>query len=675
MYALGTTQLGTGLSVGTWQELALIRVGSTLYFYHNGIMTGSASLSSVLGNSLTFHFGGGSKAYGMLDELRVLDFAYVTDGKRYSPSVVPFDTNQVLVLPQAQNHIVVEEIPGTDDVVIHHKELVDQYWEFTYQKDPLIKLDFTGLSGNPNITFATPSGFYGDYAYWITTRNDFSSSGVSPSICYSDSSEYTYSSSSGITFKAALSSNYIDCVSIDYVLHCGYLRSGEHNPFIFAINRVGTGSGRQYKFSFNKTYYAFVIFDDGSSASVPFSFSSSGSYPVSVTKTLKSKGNKSFSFVFRAHYADYETISFYGNATIKYLEFTEGAVNPHQYVYDYYEWDEIIPGTEYVPGQDYYENLIEPNTAAIQTDIPVRGYTVGGVRPTFPQRGDVWMPVEGSRISGVQVYNGRAWEETNARWWTGSRWIPIYAFDIYTLADMWDVGTQDGSDIIPPITSENSFWNWWQKQWLDFRAWMEQNGGTGTGPGTVYPDQGTCEHTHVEQVLTPPTCTTTGTGLYVCTKCGDSYVQTIPATGHDWLMEDSILDELDEDGAVVEPGYDLYRCSVCGEEYKDFSRTGPPGETDSSSLVQLIQHLFETLGELVGSLISWVLDLGATAMEGFAKVGEFFEKTAGEIEEFGGDFAAFLGSFFGIIPPELMSILSLAVLLLGLGLFIRHVLL
>ncbi len=385
------------------------------------------------------------------------------------------------------------------------------------------------------------------------------------------------------------------------------------------------------------------------------------------------------SFISGASSYPYRTLqgfSLRGSSGIKYLEITPGSVpNPHQYVYDYYEWDEVIPGTEYVPGQDYYVNLIEPNTAAIQTDIPIKGYTVGGVRPTFPERGNVWMPVEGSRISGVQIYNGRAWEETNARWWTGSRWIPIYAFDIVTLADMWDVGTQDGTDVIPPITSESGFWRWWQTQWLDFRAWMEKNNSPGSGPGTVYPDQTTCEHTHVEQVLTQPTCTTTGTGLYICTKCGDSYVQSIPANGHDWLMEDSILDELDEDGAVIEPGYDLYRCSICGELYKDFARTGPPGETDRSSLVQLIQNLFQSLGKLVGDLISWILDLGATAMDGFGKVGQFFADTAAQIKEFGGEFAAFLGSFFGIIPSELMTVLSLAVLLFGLGLFIRHVLL
>lgn len=326
----------------------------------------------------------------------------------------------------------------------------------------------------------------------------------------------------------------------------------------------------------------------------------------------------------------------------------------------------------------YSSDELQPNTAAIQSAIPVKGYTVGGVRPTFPERGDVWMPVEGSRISGVYIYNGQAWEETNARYWTGKRWIPIYAFDLVTLQDMWDVGSSTGEDILPSITSEYGFWNWWKSQWLEFRQWLADNlGGSGGGGGSiVFPPPSECEHTYSEKILTSPTCTQKGTALYVCTKCGDSYTDTIDASGHDWIMKESIPDELDEEtGEILVSGYDLYRCSICGEEYKDFARTGPPGSEGGSTLAELIQQLFGSLGDLVGSLIDWILDLGKEAMEGFGSLGEFFQEKAEEVQGFGGEYVGFLGVFFEAIPSDIKTCISLALLLFGLTLFVRKVIL
>lgn len=59
-----------------------------------------------------------------------------------------------------------------------------------------------------------------------------------------------------------------------------------------------------------------------------------------------------------------------------------------------------------------------------------------------------------------------------------------YAFDMDTLADLWDIA--DGGDAITPITTESGFWNWWKAQWLDFRSWLSTHGIGGSGT-TVNP--------------------------------------------------------------------------------------------------------------------------------------------------------------------------------------------
>ena len=88
------TTLGP-LSIGSWQELAIVRDSGTLYYYHNGLCVGSTSNVSVLGNVLTFNFGTTSRSYSMLDELRVLNFPLAENGASYSCTTVPYDTSVI----------------------------------------------------------------------------------------------------------------------------------------------------------------------------------------------------------------------------------------------------------------------------------------------------------------------------------------------------------------------------------------------------------------------------------------------------------------------------------------------------------------------------------------------------------------------------------------------------
>ena len=108
LYSLASTKLSTGLSVGTWQELALVRDNGTLYMYHNGVKIGSTSMTSVLTNEIVFYFGANSRAYSMLDEMRFVNFAIAKKGAAYTPTSVPYDTNSVLVLPDGAEPVADE---------------------------------------------------------------------------------------------------------------------------------------------------------------------------------------------------------------------------------------------------------------------------------------------------------------------------------------------------------------------------------------------------------------------------------------------------------------------------------------------------------------------------------------------------------------------------------------
>lgn len=404
------------LPLGNWIELALIRHNGTLYFYLNGVKVSTLSGPGMM-RQISFSFGTSSRAYSMLDELRVIDFARATDGVSYTPSAVPYDTNLVLTLP------------GEEAVV-------DEYWQYTSPNNlferPLFTDDGDYSSIPTNRTVGT----------WCFTRD---SSTMSVSL---DNSCLTISGgSSPIGMATTGTGNFVSAYGFYYQL---YEHGSSHSDYAPGI----TSSTRALTFS--------VVSTDGVIYSFPFTYGSSASQQASFdwgrlhyARGSDSAGDSSY-FIFITPAAG-KSIS------IAYMELVAGSTAQVK--------------AEHITTA-YDLTKLKPNTAAVQTDIPVHGYTVGGVRPTFPVRGDVWFGVTNGRVSTVQVYTGSAWTSSNARWWTGERWIPIYAFDIFTLEDCWDIA--DGDDVITPIESDTAGWNWWKKAWTDFRSWLGGVFGGGT---------------------------------------------------------------------------------------------------------------------------------------------------------------------------------------------------
>jgi len=66
-------------------------------------------------------------------------------------------------------------------------------------------------------------------------------------------------------------------------------------------------------------------------------------------------------------------------------------------------------------------------------------------------------------------------------------------------------------------------------------------------------------HSYTSSVTTAATCTTDGVMTYTCT-CGNSYTESIPATGHDY---EAVVTA----PTCTEKGYTTYTCKNCGESY------------------------------------------------------------------------------------------------------------
>ena len=69
------------------------------------------------------------------------------------------------------------------------------------------------------------------------------------------------------------------------------------------------------------------------------------------------------------------------------------------------------------------------------------------------------------------------------------------------------------------------------------------------------------------------TCTTDGIEVSVCSRCGDTKQETVPALGHKWNDDGDVFDD-------CEGQYVLYTCQNCGETYKEYTGLGEVTEHD-----------------------------------------------------------------------------------------------
>lgn len=119
--------------------------------------------------------------------------------------------------------------------------------------------------------------------------------------------------------------------------------------------------------------------------------------------------------------------------------------------------------------------------------------------------------------------------------------------------------------------------------------------------------------------------------------------ETIPANGHSWVVDHTVLTEYDTEGNLVQQGYTIYKCSVCGEQYKDIDSTGPPpsggggGNDDSDSGV---------ISEII------------------ARLKAIYDEISETVQGFFGQFTDFLKAVFPFLPEEFFTILLLGAILM-----------
>lgn len=300
--------------------------------------------------------------------------------------------------------------------------------------------------------------------------------------------------------------------------------------------------------------------------------------------------------------------------------------------------------TAYTPSSSPYDtnkvlalpdNLVA-NTIYVKHLTPIKNHRIGGVRPSNPETGFFYVPLYDDYTGGQpQLYDGSNWVNVDAVVYDGKTIKDVKGFKFSPVGSSPDVD-------------------------IDAKPERPEKPGDNVDPET-------CKHEWKETDRTPATCSAPGSVESTCSKCQKTKTESLPKLGHTWEVKQSVQTSYDENGNIVTQGFTIYRCSVCGEEYKDIDGSGPPsgstttpgdgGEEEEGFLSWLLRKIGELLGAIGGGIIELLkATLGKILDSLISLVTMALDKLTQLVDLFG-SFGDALGVLWTWLPPEIMLVL------------------
>ena len=284
----------------------------------------------------------------------------------------------------------------------------------------------------------------------------------------------------------------------------------------------------------------------------------------------------------------------------------------------------LVNTSSYTPSSQPYDtnmvlalpDTLQPMTIYVRHQTPVNGWRIGGVRPSAPATGFFYLPLY-SDYTGAQP-----------QLYDGSNWVDVDA-----------VVSADGTAVVSVIGYKFTPAGGASDVDPDLQPGRPSHGSE---------DVTNCQHDWVETSRTDATCEGNGSIEYECSKCKLTKSQLIAATGHVWVASGTVATEYDENGNVVTQGYTLYRCSVCGTEYRDTDGSGPPSKEDDSEdgiLKKLFGGLFGIIESIIGGLLDGLISLVTSVVERLSSIVNLF-----------GSFGESLSVLWSWLPSEIVTL-------------------
>lgn len=272
------------------------------------------------------------------------------------------------------------------------------------------------------------------------------------------------------------------------------------------------------------------------------------------------------------------------------------------------------------------------NTIYARHSTPVSAWRVGGVRPSNPSIGFLYIPLYDDNTGGqAQLYDGANWVDVEAMVYDGSSSKSAKGYQFTPMGASSDVD----ADLKEPDGSDDP------------------------------ESDGSCSHEWEESSHKDATCTLSGSVTYTCTKCQGTKTETLAKLSHTWEVKQSVQTSYDESGNILTEGFTIYRCTVCNEEYKDTTGSGPPvvdsGSSGDSSDDGWFDELMSNIGEFFGTTIGGLLELIGTLLTSIlGSLTSLVSSAVASLNNLVSLFSSFsqaLGVFWGWLPPEIVTIL------------------
>ena len=337
---------------------------------------------------------------------------------------------------------------------------------------------------------------------------------------------------------------------------------------------------------YDDTVTTTTLYNTNSGISVPEKLFVPGGMEITFTLTVNSNDTLTLSYV-----ADQSTCSHSYTSSVTTAATCETAgVKTYTCSNCGYSYTESIAATghSYVSGKCTVCGAADPSYVAPEGDYvlvtDISQITDGGKFVIVANNGGTYYALGStisSKISGVVVtVEGNVVTSADAPVWiiesvdggvslsNGTNYLKYSSstnFGSATTAYAWVVAAgTDGFNFTASTSTRGLFF---QISGLRFGAYASSYAG-----GTSYisdlmlfeyqgEEETPCTHSYTSKVTTAAGCETTGVKTYTCSKCGDSYTESIAATGHSYSA------------SVTAPtcttgGYTTYTCSACGDSYQ-----------------------------------------------------------------------------------------------------------
>ena len=312
-------------------------------------------------------------------------------------------------------------------------------------------------------------------------------------------------------------------------------------------------------------------------------------------------------------------LSFYGSPGFSYsfydeLRISEGALYTGNYTPASAPFD--LPNVLVLPtvGDSDF------GTIAIKSFIDVADYRIGGVRPSYPKQGDVYISLSAEKkVTSCQQYQSGSWVEVDGSIYyvnEGFRWYPLDGFDMAVMV----VGYADYSDFVDKKD--------------DPEVGADANPNAEATSLTVHHyKEGTTERVRQDTV-------------YQNVAVGSSFTVNAPSVNGYKVLLSSAKVVVEKDGEhTFYYATDTDKPGGGGEGDNDPSK---PGFFDGllSSVKSLVNVICGFVGGVVQSLLSGVTGIISTLIDAFKAV-----------LSLGGHFGDFLAAALGFVPREIIDLL------------------